>query len=348
MSAPVAILGVDGGNSKSEIVLAARDGTVLARRRGPTISHQSIAPGHGLTPAQRASLGMERLAQLTRDAAREAGLVPDANPLADVAVLCLAGADLPSDVRLLGSALAAQHLLERPVILNDSFAPLRAGTERHYGISLICGAGINAAAIAPDGRTAGFPGLGTISGDWGGASGLGMAGLVAAVRARDGRGPRTLLEELVPRHFGVMRPATVTRRLYEGGIDEERVRELAPVVFEAAIGGDRVARGIVDHLADELATMAIALARRLGMTRTAFDVVLAGGIFRTRDRGLFDRIAERVATALPHATLRRLDAPPVLGAALLALDHLPGADPGAEERLRAGVVAWDPPPDAAA
>jgi N-acetylglucosamine kinase-like BadF-type ATPase len=333
MSPPAAILAVDGGNSKAELVLAAADGTLLAHRRGPTVSHQSIESGRGLRPPEQARLAMERLADMARGA-MPGGIPQDIRPIARLAVLCTAGADFPSDERLLRTALGRLNLADELLVFNDAFAPLRAGTDRPYGISVICGAGVNAAAIAPDGRTARYPALGAISGDWGGSSGIGMAGLKAAVRARDGRGPATSLADLVPAHFGVARPATLTRRLYDGAIDHDRLRELSPVVFAAAIGGDTVARGIVDRLADELATMAIALARRLRMTRAEVDVVLAGGVFSTTDVGLMARMRERIGAAMPRATVRRLEAPPVLGAALLALDHLPSATSDAERRLR--------------
>ena len=337
MKTAAAILAVDGGNSKTELLLAAADGTLLAHRRGPTVSHQAIASGSGLTPAQCAELAMERLAALAREAAGTTASATPAGPIARFGVLCVAGADFASDERILGDALRRQRLVQDQLILHDAFAPLRAGTDRPYGISVICGAGVNAAAIAPDGRTARYPALGAISGDWGGSSGVGMAGLMAAVRARDGRGPRTTLAELVPRHFGVARPETVTRHLYEGRIAEHRLRELSPVVFTAAMHGDAVAREIVDRLAEELATMAIALARRLRMTRARFDVVLAGGVFRTPDPALVEGIRDRVRAALPGAAVHRLESPPVLGAALLALDHMPEATPDAEERLRHAV-----------
>jgi hypothetical protein len=72
-------------------------------------------------------------------------------------------------------------------------------------------------------------------------------------------------------------------------------------------------------------------------------VVLAGGVFRARDASLEARIAAGIQAVAPAATIRRLDAPPVLGAALLGLDRLPGRSPSgraaAERRLRADVAA---------
>ena len=63
-----------------------------------------------------------------------------------------------------------------------------------WGVGVVVGQGINAVGVAPDGRRARFAALGAISGDRGGGSGLGMDALGAAVRAQDGRGPRTVLE----------------------------------------------------------------------------------------------------------------------------------------------------------
>jgi hypothetical protein len=66
-------------------------------------------------------------------------------------------------------------------------------------------------------------------------------------------------------------------------------------------------------------------------------VVLAGSVFRTDDRGFIGRIRSGIAAVAPQATLVRLDAPPVLGAALLGADAL-GLGRSAETRIRAGIT----------
>ncbi len=124
-------------------------------------------------------------------------------------------------------------------MLNDTLAALRAGTDHPFGVVLICGAGVNAAAVGATGRTARLAALGPISGDRGGGRDLGMGALGAAVRARDGRGPRTAFEQLVPATSGCERPEAVTRAIYDGRIPEDRILELAPTVFNAARGWRR-------------------------------------------------------------------------------------------------------------
>lgn len=338
MSTPdtrAAVLAVDGGNSKADLALVSTDGALLAAVRGTTISHQAV----GLEP------GMDNLVHLAGDAAREAFGTDTAGtgPIAELGVYGLAGADFPEDVRLLTRAIEGRALTRSTVVLNDTFAALRAGTHRPWGVVLICGQGINGAAVGPDGRTARFDGVGTYSGDWGGGGGIANAGLAAAVRARDGRGPRTALERTVPAHFGLASPAAVTRALYFERIPEAALPFLAPVIFRTAAEGDAVARSIIDRLADELAGMAAALIRRLRLGRLDPEVVLAGGVFKTDDRPFFDRLEAGVLAAAPGASIVRLTAPPVLGAALVGLDRLAkgGATPPATEvRLRSALEAW--------
>jgi N-acetylglucosamine kinase-like BadF-type ATPase len=327
-----AVLAVDGGNSKADLALIAADGTLLAFVRGPTISHQAV----GLDEGMRRLAGLASQARERLDPAS-----PPSSGLAvgqpQIAVLGLAGADYPADVRRLGRAIERLDLARETVVLNDTFAALRAGSRRPWGVVLICGQGSNAAAVAPDGRSARFAGVGDISGDWGGGTSLGQAGLGAAVRGRDGRGPRTALERTVPAFYGLRTPEAVTRAFYDGRLEERRIGELAPTVFATAGDGDGVARSIVDHLADELAVMATALIRRLRLARLDVEVVLAGGVFRTEDGPFHDRLTDGIRAVAPGARLVRLTTPPVLGAGLLGLDRLAGGAAAGvtERRLRA-------------
>jgi N-acetylglucosamine kinase-like BadF-type ATPase len=316
--ARAAVLAVDGGNSKTDLALVSRSGALLALLKGPTMSHQQV-------PIETA---MQRLRGLVADARADGGVH---GPIA-IGSFCLAGADFPRDVRLLRDAIGAASVADRIEVRNDAFAALRAGSPSGWGVVVICGAGVNAVGVGPDGREARLAGIGDLSGDWGGGMGVGREALAAAVRARDGRGASTSLVTLVPRALGKRRPIDVTRAMYDGRMSQRRLEELAPVVFAAAADGDAVARSIVDRLADELAVMAIAIARRLRVARREVDVVLTGGVFRTTEPGFYARLRERITGGLPRARFHRLTVRPVLGSALLGLDALGVARGGAAER----------------
>lgn len=317
------LLAVDGGNSKTDLVLFTADGTVIAAARRPTISHQQV----GLDEAGR------RLRQQVEALAAGAGK-PVTGPIAWLGVLCLAGMDLPSDERALRRVHGRTGIAAALVLENDTVAGLRAGAPDGWGVGVVIGEGINGVGIAPDGRRARFAGLGPISGDRGGGGSLGMEALGAAVRAQDGRGGRTSLETLVPAHFGLRRPLDVTKALYDGRIPEDRTSELAAVAVGAARDGDAVALRLLDDLADECASFALAAIRRLGLARRPVPVVLSGGVARGARDLLVDAVAERVSGACPAASVVVLEAPPVLGAALLALDRVAPGDAVAAARVR--------------
>jgi len=328
------VLAVDGGNSKADVLLASATGAVLGFTRGGTISHQQVG----------IEAGMARLTELALAVDREAGGAGRA-PVARFGSYCLAGADFPAEVRLLERGIAATGLTERAFVHNDTFGALRAGATRPWGVVLICGHGINGAAIGRDGRQARFDAIGEYSGDWGGGHGVAAAGLAAAVRADDGRGQRTALEGRVARHFGRRSIRAVVRDLYYERADHESFDRLAPLVFDVAGEGDVAARSILDRLADELVAMATALIRRTRLERADPEIVLAGGVFQATDADFYARIERGVRRVSPMATLVRLDHPPVLGAALMGLEQL-GLDDAvlarAEGRLRSELGAREP------
>jgi N-acetylglucosamine kinase-like BadF-type ATPase len=246
---------------------------------------------------------------------------------AGLAQILLAGVDFPDEEETLRRALEPRGWADRMRVGNDTFAVLRAGTERGWGVAITCGAGMNCVGVAPDGRQVRFPALGDITGDWGGGYDVGLAALGAAARSEDGRGPRTTLEQLVPAHFGHETPLALSRAIHDGRIPRRRMVELAPLVMATA-GLDAVARSIVDRLIAEIVASAHAAVRRLALAET--EVLVGGGLMRSADDGVLARIAAGLG---PGLTLRRTSAPPIVGAALLGLDDV-GANPVAQQRLR--------------
>ena len=172
------------------------------------------------------------------------------------------------------------------VLRNDTFAVLRAGTDRSWGVGVVCGTGLNCAAVSPDGRTVRYAAIGEISGDGGGGDWMGLQALRAAIRGRDRRGPRTVLEQRVPAHFGLRTPNQLMEAIYLDRIDQHRLTELPRLVFACSRDGDAAAQDIVDRLADEIVAMVVSALRRLRMTRSDADVVLGGGVARSRDARL--------------------------------------------------------------
>ncbi len=321
-----AVLAVDGGGSKVDAALLDRAGNVLGAARVPDPKWEDTGD----------ELHMDSIGAALEAAARDAGLDPSARPAAGLGVYCLAGADLPSDDRRILRGLRRRGFTGEDLLRNDTFAVLRAGTERDWGVGIVCGFGTNCSAVAPNGRQYRLPATGVVSGDWGGGADLGQTALWHALRARDGRGPRTSLERSIPGHFGLRSPRRVMEHLYLRRLEGERLAELAPIVFADAATDD-VARSLVDRQADEIVLMAGAAIRRLGMTKLDVDVVLGGGIFRNRFDPFFARIEEGLHEVCAHARMAVLTAPPLVGAAILGLDRI-GASAAARARARTALT----------
>jgi N-acetylglucosamine kinase-like BadF-type ATPase len=320
-SPAAAVIAIDGGNSKTDVALVADDGTVLAALRGPGASHQE----HGVEDAVRILDG------LVRSVATAAG-VPSGQ-VARHTSACLAGADLPEEEARLTTELRLRGWSQTAVAVNDTFAVLRAGADQPWGVAVTCGAGINCVAVAPDGRTARYLALGTLTGDWGGGQGLWQQVMWHAMRAEDGRGPATGLAAGVAGHFGLSSVSDVAIAVHKGKLGEDDLLRLTPVLFTVAAAGDAVARDLVRRQAEEICVMAVAAMRRIGLPAEGTPVVLGGGLLEARDTLLTSAVEERLATAAPGAVPRVVDIPPIAGAALLGLDYL-AAGQAAKARLR--------------
>lgn len=318
------VAGVDGGNSKTDLVLADTEGRLLAWVRG-----------EGTRPHREGmAVTAERLAALMRRALDEAGR--PATPVA-VGAYFLANVDVPE-----AEEAALRHLSElgvatRVIVRNDTLAILRAGAPEGWGVAVVSGAGINAVGVHPQGGSARFLSLGDITGDWGGGMGVARAGLGAAVRAGDGRGRPTVLREILPVPFGLRTVEAVALAVSGGEIPVAELHGLAPLVFAAADDGDAVAREIVIRLGDEIVTMVTALLRRLGLLHTPTPVALGGGTLQNGHRLLRDHIRARLADQAPLAEPRVLDVQPVAGAVAEALLEA-GAPESAQHRVRTAIA----------
>jgi N-acetylglucosamine kinase-like BadF-type ATPase len=321
------VLAVDGGGFKTHLALVQDDGELLALVRGPLSSPHQIGVGGCL----------ELLERLIGEALERAGRQRDGEPVADVGQVLMAGVDFPREEQELQAAVDARGWAKRVTVANDTFALLRAGTERGWGVALVCGAGMNCVGVGPDGEHVRYAALGAITGDWGGGYDVGLAGLSAAARSADGRGPKTALERVVPAHFGLDTPMQVAEAIQLDGLDRQRIGELAPLVL-AATPDDDVATGIAERLVSEAIAFVRVTLERLRLAAEPADVVLGGGLFQNDAGWLVDRIAERLATVAPAASVRQVDSPPIVGAALLGLDDL-GAPAGAHRRARGELSA---------
>jgi N-acetylglucosamine kinase-like BadF-type ATPase len=323
----LAVLAIDGGNSKTDVALIDDSGDCLAHVRGPGSSPHAL----GIDGC------VALLEELVGKAVAQAGL-DGHRGVARHASIYLAGADIPAETAVLEQAIRARSWTDDVVVDNDTFALLRAGTDDHDAIAVVCGAGINCVGVTAAGGSARFPSLGRISGDWGGGVQIGDEALWWAARATDGRSEPTALVDVIVEHFGADSLQAVIEDLHFGRLRHSDLGSLSPLVLQTATQtGDPVAVRIVHRQAQEVVLLAVAALRRLDLIEAPATVVLGGGVLTSRDPLLHEEIRRQLGLLAPRAVPVVTEAAPIVGAALLGLEHL-GMGPGAQSRVKATLV----------
>ena len=262
------VVGVDGGATRTRILLSGPDGSELGR-----------AEGQGsLLGAGRDDRIAEAIVAQVRRLAGEAGV---SLPL-DALCAGLAGAAGRPEARRhcedhmerSGVARLVRVISDADVAFADAFG------DGEGGILIVSGSGSIGVA-----RVEGMPphapllrvgGWGALLGDEGSGYGLGLAGLRAAVRGAENRGPATSLVEVLSHAVG----ASSIRSLFDwtNGAGKSAIAALAPVVVAEAAGGDFVARSLVDRAVTDVAAHAVALRRRHFGSTSGPPVALVGGL----------------------------------------------------------------------
>lgn len=321
------VLGVDGGNTKTDYLLYDVRGDIAGHLRAGTCSHEAI----GMEGARR-EMGRQ-IRSLLDGAGAAAGEVV-------AAAFGLAGVDQPRQQKALTEIVRSLGF-ENSLVMNDSFLGIKAGSVSGTGICSINGTGTAAGGIDCEGHWMQVGGLGqVISGDEAGGTYLAGCTLRAAYDAIFRFGPPTALRARVTALFGCTQVDDLHEKLSTGYLFGKDVTtlDLIGVLFAASSEGDAVAHGIVCRTADALARSAAGCAVRLRFDGT-IPVVLIGSVWaKGRHRPMIDCFGERFARYAGKAcALHILEVAPAVGSILWALELAAGEVPSPS--LRARVMA---------
>jgi N-acetylglucosamine kinase-like BadF-type ATPase len=322
------VLGVDGGGRKTYAIVA----DALGDLKGAAASGPSNWEMVGIDGAREALVGAVDAALAGAGIERSA---------LDASVFGLAGVDWPSDVERLEDVIGPLGLGGTHRILNDAFVALRAGTTQPWGICVVAGTGTVTAGRNAAGSEFRTIGEGAIFGDFGDEFDVSELAVRAVADQYTGRGPSTMLAEMLCEHLGAPSvPAMIERLCREDPrIRSPEVQILTPLVLKATELGDLVAREILERIGQALGSAAGLVAKRLDMGDLEFDVVCAGNLFRTPNRYLLDQLELETRREAPNAQLALLDVPPVVGAVLMALELAgPAIGVGAKPRLSSATL----------
>lgn len=311
------VVGVDGGGTSTRVVLCGLDGTVLGSGMGGSGNLHDV--GEVVLRAN--------ISQAFEEAWRVRGQSPRPGVAAVLAMASVGTGGNRETVRRIAReiGLAGQGSIRVDI---DLVAALAGGLGGEPGIALIAGTGSSCFGRDLHGTEVQVGGWGSLLDDVGGATWIGTQAMVAAIRAFDGRGAATLLEQRIMDHFGLGGMRELLPKVdAEAGVRASRA-QLARLVTESAAAGDLVASGILAVGADALAECVGAAHHKLGFGSGPVPVVVTGGLAENVPEYramIHNAVRERVPTAMCVAPVTSNAAGAVLEALRDALGERPSS-----------------------
>lgn len=296
------ILGADIGGTKTAVVLATERGKVLTVQKGIGSNYQSC--------------GKEKAFTILNELVEKACLKAQIQKKdLDYAYFGVAGADMDYDFAVIKKILE-QLQIEHFDFENDGLIALRSGTEVGTGILVTCGTGsisygYNQQVIMRKGGFSSFFGerLG----------GYYVAGMVASaiIRGEDGRGPKSIMHELLKKHYSV----TIQEMMKQEYPDQDYTGpdvhiSLISTLYRAAHLHDMAALGILYNISKEVQTIVNAFRKEMTF-ELPINLVLEGSVFKNADPILHTMIKTAVGE---DYQLVLPDHDPVIGSVLFAME----------------------------
>ncbi|MCL2406228.1 MAG: N-acetylglucosamine kinase [Defluviitaleaceae bacterium] len=308
------ILGVDGGNSKTDYLLCREDGTFVDILRRPTCSHEHAGVGYD---------GMQNKMQshLHDLFAKNNITVKDIS----AAAFGLAGADLPHQHQQLKQRITNMGLCKFD-LGNDGILGVKAMADS--GICAINGSGTVVVGIDDTGAQLQVGGIGPLSGDYAGGSHIARSAVEAVYKHYFRVGPYSHAFPKIMGVFGVTNPPDLpTSIISQSTRIWENAKAIIDIVDDYAIQGDEVCKAILDNVGINCAEGISGCIRNLSFA-SEITVVKAGSIWtKLKYKGMSDIFESTIKHNIHHTQNIipvLLDAPPALGAVFWAMELING------------------------
>lgn len=307
------ILGVDGGNTKTDYLLYDLNGDFIDGIRTGTCSHE--AKGLGFDGAYRV---MKENIDLL--------LTRNNGSINDVVGACfgLAGVDVPFQKKALEEAVKKIGLTNY-IVVNDGFLGIKASSNTGTGVCSINGTGTVNVGIDESGAWCQVGGIGYLAGDEAGGSFLARRTIQAVFDANFRFGQKTMLEEDVFKMYGITSKYDLADALLQKSIDSTY---LIKCLCNKANLGDMVAIEILETAGKNMARSVSGVIQELHL-KEPINVIQAGSVWAKATANHMKNKFEEVVTTLTHKKCNFiiLKEPPVMGAILwayeLATNNLP-------------------------
>ena len=260
------LLGVDGGNTKTDICIFDESGNFISHMRFGTCSHEAFK--NGFEGAKN------KLDECIKAIIRKAGI-----DIADIkaSAFGLAGIDLPYQQKKFESIIPSLGL-NKFIACNDGLLGVKAGSDGGTGICSINGTGTVCVGIDSRGVTAQIGGLGEVFGDDAGSISMAYKSLRRVYDDLYRCQKKTAMTEHILRLLNCAKKnfvEEVISQIFSGKIE---ILEILQILFDCADNDDKVAMGLLDETALQLAYNVAGCIRELKFANS-INIILAGSVW---------------------------------------------------------------------
>lgn len=322
------IIGVDGGNTKTDYLLYDVDGNYIDGIRSGTCSHE--AKGLGFDGAYRVM--NEHLTMLLN---RNNVSIKDVYG----AAFGLAGVDVPFQKKALEEAVEKIGFTNY-IVVNDGFLGIKAASPSGTGCCSINGTGTVNVGIDESGKWMQVGGIGYISGDEAGGSFLARRTIQAVFDSCYRFGEETSLKEDVFNMYNIKDKKELPDALLQVKIDSTY---LIKSLCKRANEGDTVATEILETAGKNMARSTAGVIRELNINEP-INVIQAGSVWA---KATSPRMKDKFEEVVSNLTGKKcnfiiLNEPPVMGAILWAYEIANGqiASKEVKEKVLASIIEY--------
>jgi N-acetylglucosamine kinase-like BadF-type ATPase len=302
------LLAIDGGGTKTYLLITENDGTVLADAQSGPLSLEVVDK----IEAQKNLFEALEIAEKKTNRS-EISLTK--------CLIGLAGIDTQNELENANHFFSSilKNKVNGPItVVNDSKIALASGSLSPNAIILIAGTGSNCIGKSDTGEEAKAGGLGYLLTDEGSGYFIGDKILRSAIQSFEGRGPKTVLEDLIKTRFQIKDILELKEKINVHNFQKTTISQLSHLLSQALEANDQVARDILKEANLELIKMVYAVGTKLNFQTKDFDLVLTGSLFSI---GLinFDYFTKKIKENFPKVNPILPTDPPVYGALKLLL-----------------------------
>ena len=309
------IVGIDSGGSNSEAMLVDSHLNILAEERYKGVNIQR----EGKTALSIIFGGM------IFDICTKGGLVPGAT---DFVVVGAAGAGREKTKTRFFRSFRSTHFEGKIIITTDMEILYRSIYFKDSGIVINSGTGSFGFFMDEKGKEVRAGGWGYLVGDEGSGYDIGRRGIAAALKSFDGRGEKSILEDMVCEKFQLVSIKEIIPLIYENEIGVEQIAGVAALLSKAASKNDRAAISVLNEAAYEIVLHIRTLKNKYSQKAGPIKVALSGGVFQ-KNPVLVKMIDERIGDEIEIFVSNNKS---VKGAIVMGLEELGIAHP--DDRIK--------------